>query len=95
MKANQSLPDRYKAASLRVKEIKGFYLHLSTYCTIIPFLILINYITNWEFRWFWLPMAGWGIGLVSHWIVIFGFGKNWEQRKIKEILRNDDNLIKK
>ena len=37
----------------------------------------------------------WGIGLVFHWLGVFGFqslglGKDWEERKIKEMMEKED-----
>ncbi|MDC0087344.1 2TM domain-containing protein, partial [Polaribacter sp.] len=39
---------------------------------------------------------GWGIGLFTHWLQVFGFrkigfGKNWEENKIKEIMAAHSN----
>ncbi|WP_394363793.1 2TM domain-containing protein [Flavobacterium covae] len=38
---------------------------------------------------------GWGMGLFFHAIEVFGYGKNWEERKIKEILRKENLQNKK
>lgn len=80
----------YKRAKKRLDELKGFYGHLLSYVLVIPFLILINYMTYWEYKWFWWPMLGWGIGLAAHALGVFGkdkiFGKEWEERKIKEYM---------
>lgn len=79
--------EAYYKAKKRVEEIKGFYSNLISYCIVIPFLIVINYKTHWEFQWFWFPAMGWGIGIVMHAFTTFGYGKDWEERKIQEILR--------
>lgn len=76
----------YFKAKARVKEIKEFYGNLLSYCIIIPFLIFINYQTYWEFKWFWFPVFGWGLGLTIHAFSVFGYGANWEERKIEEIM---------
>lgn len=78
--------EAYYRAKKRVEEIKGFYGNLVSYCVVIPFLIFINYTTSWDFQWFWFPMLGWGMGVVFHAFDVFGYGKDWEERKIKEIL---------
>ncbi|AST01282.1 hypothetical protein BT10792_02380 [Bacillus thuringiensis] len=38
------------------------------------------------------PLAGWGIGIVIHGLTTFPvgiFGKEWEERKIKEYMEKD------
>lgn len=79
----------YAKAKKRVKDIKEFYGNLVSYCLVIPFLIFINYHTYWDFKWFWFPMLGWGMGLAFHGFEVFGYGKTWEERKIEEILAKD------
>lgn len=79
----------YFKAKQRVKEIKEFYGNLISYCVVIPFLIFINYYTAWGFKWFWFPLFGWGIGLTIHAFSVFGYGTDWEERKIKELMEKD------
>lgn len=79
----------YSKAKKRVKEIKEFYSNLASYCIVIPFLIFINLYTYPKFLWFFFPMLGWGIGLAFHAFSVFGYGKDWEERKIKEIMDKD------
>ena len=81
---------RYIKAEKRVKEIKGFYSNVTAYCIIIPFLIFINYMTYWEYQWFWFSAIGWGIGVLIHAFVTFGVPKDWEDRKIKELMEDEE-----
>ncbi len=81
----------YVRAKERVGKIKGFYGNLISYCTVIPILIIINLNTSSGFQWFWFPMFGWGMGVTFHAIETFGYGKNWEERKIQEFLNKDKN----
>lgn len=83
---NTSENNAYFKAKARVKEIKEFYGNLISYSIVIPFLIFINYRTYWEFQWFWFPLFGWGLGLTIHAFTVFGYGANWEERKIEEIM---------
>ncbi len=83
----------YERAAKRVNEIKGFYGNLISYCLVIPFLIFVNLYTAPQYQWFWWPMLGWGIGLASHGISVFGISKNWEERQIQKIL-DKENLKK-
>ncbi|WP_350288100.1 2TM domain-containing protein [uncultured Croceitalea sp.] len=85
--------DKYQKAKKRVEEIKGFYSNLITYLIVIPLLGYLNYRTT-DFPWAIFPAVGWGLGLLFHGICAFGFnpllGKNWEERKIKELMNSDE-----
>ncbi|KFF14286.1 histidine kinase [Chryseobacterium soli] len=80
----------YEKAQKRVKEIKGFYGNLISYCIVIPFLIIVNLVTSPKNIWFFFPMLGWGIGLAAHAMNVFAIGKNWEERKIRKILEKQN-----
>lgn len=85
---------RYKIAKKRMEKIKGFYIHLCIYLLFIPVFIYLNYISNAGFPWALFPIVGWGIGITSHASEAFDynpfFGKHWEERKIRELMDNDD-----
>jgi len=81
---------KYIRAKKRVEELKEFYGHLVSYCVVIPFLIFVNYTTSWEYHWFWFPIFGWGIGLTIHAFTVFGYGGDWEERKIREYMDKDN-----
>lgn len=83
--------NKYIRAKKRVDELKGFYGNIIAYCVVIPFLIFVNYQTSWEYKWFWFPMFGWGLGVVIQAFTVFGYGSNWEERKIREIMNKDEN----
>ena len=82
--SNESIA--YERASKRVKELKGFYSNLISYCLVIPFLIFINLRTAPEYYWFWWPALGWGVGVILNAIKVFGVSGNWEERQIQKIL---------
>ncbi|WP_417290024.1 2TM domain-containing protein [Corallibacter sp.] len=97
METNYQISDKqaaYNKAKKHVQEIKGFYGNLLSYCVVIPFIIFINYKTYWDFQWFWFPMLGWGMGLIFHAFGVFGYAKNWEERKIQEILEKEQQQSK-
>jgi len=81
---------KYLRAKKKVDDLKGFYASLLAYVVIIPFFVVLNYKTSWHFKWFWFPMFGWGIGLIIQAFNIFGYGGNWEARKIKEIMEKEN-----
>ncbi len=83
--------EKYEKAKKRVEEIKGFYSHLIVYICVNIVLVIINLITSPGALWFFWPLAGWGIGIIFHGLGVFVFskfpGKQWEERKIKEIMK--------
>jgi hypothetical protein len=99
---------KYLRAKKRVEKIKGFYVHLIIYLIINTFLsgIIIfgimqeegdslgEVIQNFGVYSTWVF---WGIGIFFHWLGVFGFnvvGKNWEERKLKEILEKEERNSK-
>ena len=84
---------RYIKAKERVEAIKSFYGNLLAYCIVIPVLWWLNYKTT-DFRWAIFPTLGWGFGVAAHALEAFGYnplwGKNWEKKKIQELMEKDD-----
>lgn len=85
---------RYVKAVERVEKLKEFYQNLASYIVVIPFLVFINLYTSPQFHWFWFPMFGWGIGVIFHGLEVHNYsiflGKNWEERKMKELMEEDE-----
>jgi two-component system LytT family sensor kinase len=81
---------KYVKAVEKVEKLKEFYQNLASYCLVIPFLIFINLKVSPGFQWFWFPLFGWGIGLAFHFLEVNNYnvflGKNWEDRKIREMM---------
>lgn len=84
---------RYLKAKERVEALKGFYGNLIAYLIVIPFLWWLNLRTT-DFIWAIFPTLGWGFGLTMHALEAFGYnpiwGKRWEQKKIQELMENED-----
>jgi hypothetical protein len=84
---------KYRKAKERVGEIKSFYSHVIVYIIVLSLLVLLNYKTT-DFPWVVFPALGWGIGLLGHGLGTFGhnlvLGKNWEERKIKELMERNE-----
>ena len=93
-KSTSRIDDSYVRARKHVEELKGFYYSLISYFCFIPFFIFINYWTSWDFKWFWFPIIGWGIGLIVHALRVFvhdaPYGRNWEKRKIEQYMREEE-----
>ena len=110
MENNFISEDRFIRAKKRVKKIKGFYIHLIVYILVNLFLsgiiifgltqsgdsfdeILSNFgvYSTWVF---------WGIGIFFHWLGVFGFkslgfGSDWEEKKIRELMDKEEENSKK
>jgi hypothetical protein len=84
---------KYEKAKKRVEEIKSFYTHLFVYVVVNIGLFLLDIITSPGALWFYWVLIGWGIGLAIHGLNVFGtekiLGKDWEEKKIKEILQKE------
>ncbi|RCS27160.1 hypothetical protein DUT90_08630 [Polaribacter sp. WD7] len=96
---------QYLKAKKRVKDIKGFYIHLTVYVIINVFISCViiygltvsgdtftEALSNFGVFSTWIF---WGIGIFFHWLGVFGFrflgfGKEWEERKIKEMMEKQD-----
>ncbi len=80
--------DLLRQAQKRVKARKKFNTHLITYISVMSFLFLINYLTSPNFWWFLFPLGGWGLGLVMHYVTLFGFfginSQDWEKRALEQ-----------
>lgn len=91
---------RLERITKRVKEIKGFYKHLSAYIFVNILLLCIHYFNLgknevfFKFSTFSTPFF-WGIGLVFHAFNVFGknafLGANWEEKKINEYMNQNQN----
>lgn len=99
METNYNEEERYYQAKKRVEEIKGFYGNLTAYVLVNIFLIVINLLYSPEYLWFFWPLLGWGIGVVFHAISVFQispfFGKEWEERKMKQFLEEEKKKAEK
>ena len=95
---NLTEEQQYLKAKKQVDKIKGFYTNAITYCIVIPILIYINLQFVPHFYWFWFPMFGWGIGLTFHAMDTYNFnpflGKDWEDKKIKEFMEEEEKYNK-
>ena len=89
---------RYEEAVKRVKKLKGFYTHALVYLVINIMLVILN-IQNlnegesyFQFKNF-MTAFFWGIGLLAHgfstFLTYIILGKDWEERKIKELMEKE------
>ncbi len=95
---------RYEIAQKRVKKIKGFYTHLAVYVCVNIFIIFLN-ISNLKLGESYFQPKNfvtaffWGIGLAAHALSVFGidavFGREWEKKKINELMNKDNKQNQK
>lgn len=90
MKTNSNL--KYLEAKRQVKRMKGFYIHLAIFI-IVNLLGAVDAMADGENIFQdrnWIGLGLWTIGLTMHGLSVFmpGFicGKDWEEKKIREIL---------
>ncbi|WP_278035300.1 2TM domain-containing protein [Flavobacterium nitratireducens] len=99
METNKSEFERYEAAQKKVKKLKDFYSHLLTYVIVVSFLAFINFYYTPQYLWFIWTLMGWGIGVLFHALGTFEiipfFGKDWEQKKINELIEKENHNQKK
>jgi len=96
---DSSKESKYIRAKERVDQLKKFYGNLTSYVVVISGLAVLNYYLNgWGYMWFLWVVLGWGIGIISHALRTFNlnpfFGRDWEERKIKEYMDKDENTRK-
>ncbi|WP_025899104.1 2TM domain-containing protein [Sneathiella glossodoripedis] len=81
--------EEFKAARRKVRKLRHFYSHLSTYAVVITFLHIINLLTS-SYYWAIWPALGWGFGLAMHAIGTFQWapflGPEWEERQVQKLL---------
>ncbi|HEX8270184.1 MAG TPA: 2TM domain-containing protein [Flavobacterium sp.] len=89
---------KFDRATRRVKSIAGFYRHFMIYLLVNLLMLAVKYIqldANEEFFTFsnFSTAFFWGIGVVFHALGVFSnnvfFGKNWEERKIRELMEKE------
>ncbi|WP_300673581.1 2TM domain-containing protein [Soonwooa sp.] len=95
MDTNDKQSIQYQVAAKRVRALKGFYTHLCVYIAVNIFLFVMNYrelpagasIWSWQL---WATPVFWGLGIIAHamsvFVPSFMFSRNWEERKIRELM---------
>ncbi len=68
---SDSPEDARRRARRRAEAQAGFYAHLLSYVSVISLLAVVNFFTGGP-PWFLWPALGWGIGISSHFMNVFG-----------------------
>jgi len=91
--------NRYNRAKKKVDRIKGFYTHAMVYVVVNIVLLSMIYSGYANVRGFlnlgsFSTAIGWGIGLFIHGVSVFGkglfFNSNWEDQKMKQFLKEEE-----
>jgi len=84
---------KYQSAKEKIRAVKIFYIDLLVFVLVNLFLFLLNTTFTPEKLWFIWPLMGYGIGIIAHAILVFGFrrpyGLGWKEKKIKEIMEKE------
>lgn len=80
----------YLKARKHAEDKAGFFVHLLIYAAVNAFLILMWYTTSGlgTYPWWWFITAGWGIGVVGHFVSVFlgeGYVENAAQREFRRL----------
>ena len=85
--------ESYLKAQKRVEDIKGFYGNLGSYIIVIVGLAILNLYTSRDHLWFLYPAIGWGIGVLVHGMSVYNYmpflGRDWEEKKIRELMEKE------
>lgn len=85
-----NLPPDEALALAHVRKVKAFYVNLTSYLVVIPGLAAINLFGYPQYLWFVWPALGWGLGVVSQALTVFGavpfLNGNWERRQVEKYL---------
>jgi len=90
--------EAYLRAQRKVKKLIGFYWHAVSYVIVNAFIVgvLVSSGVSFGSVAVWSTALFWGIGLAFHAFSVWGpdilFGRNWEQRKIREFMEQDHGI---
>lgn len=92
--------EAYFRAQKRLKDLKGFYSHLTVYLIINAALLLMyhwNDLKRGELTFEWWRFSTlffWSIGLGAHALGVFGkqifMSAEWEERKLKQFMEEEE-----
>jgi hypothetical protein len=82
--------EKKEAARKRAKDKMDFIRHLATYVVVMVILIIINNVTGSGYQWWIWPAAGWGIGILAHFMRTFVFTGRMEERLAEKEMEKMD-----
>ncbi len=90
--------DQYRIAKKRVKKKKGFYSHASVFLAVGSFFFVLNMLTDPYDIWFFFPLLPWSVGLIIHYLSVFGLpggalSEEWEEKEMEKEMRKLDRHV--
>lgn len=84
--------DRHQRIRNQVQKLKEFWIHVAMFVVVNTAIITFNVMKQPDNIWFHWVLMGWGAGILLHCFQVFGDGvaSNWEERKIKELEKQDE-----
>lgn len=75
-------------ARKQAKEEAEFYSHLATFAVVCAGLAALNVLTSPGYPWVLWVVFGWGIGVASHAVGVFGnrLGRGWVERRTADLM---------
>lgn len=95
---------QYDYAKKRVRALRNFYRHLTAYIIVIAIVAILLSVGLQSGQDIFVYIAygtalGWTIGLIIHIAVVYRtslfMGKNWEQKKIQELVQKEQHSTNK
>jgi hypothetical protein len=77
----------YKEAKKIVEEKRGFRTHFIVYLCVNALLVIIWAATGAGFPWFVFPLGGWGIGILFHFLGVYVFPREVDEKEIEKEAR--------
>ena len=78
-----------------MEEIKKFYGNLTSFVIVVFGLAVLNLATSPDSLWLLYPAIGWGIGVAVHGLSVFNYipflNRDWEERKIRQLMERQNN----
>lgn len=74
-----------------VKNLKGLYIHMIIFATVIPCLAIFNHLASPEHYWIVYVAIPWALAILLQALITFGvfnlFGPQWEQRQFRKRMK--------
>ena len=80
----------YGRAKMRAEAKILFFIHLGVYLGVNALLGIVNALTWTGYPWCLWPLAGWGVGVFIHGLVVFTATSKIKERMIEKEMTRDD-----
>ncbi len=56
----------------RAEAVSGFKWNIASYAVVCPALFIFDFFDGGGINWAYWPLLGWGIGVIFHWLTVYG-----------------------